>query len=47
MSYLKDSTTQGRFILTDLVRAFALIGIVLVNVAYFAYILRGQCTIPV
>jgi len=37
MSYLKDSTTQGRFILTDLVRAFALIGI----------ILRGQCTIPV
>jgi len=37
MSYLKDSTTQGRFILTDLVRAFALIGIVLVNVAYFAY----------
>ncbi len=37
MSYLKDNEDKGRIILPDLVRAFALFGIVLVNVAFFAY----------
>lgn len=37
MSYSQDYTGQQRYILTDLVRSFALLGIVLVNVAYFAY----------
>lgn len=37
MSYLEQNTDAGRIILPDLVRTFALIGIVLVNVAYIAY----------
>ena len=37
MNYLEQSQAAGRHILPDLVRAFALFGIVLVNVAYFAY----------
>jgi len=37
MSYLRDNARTGRVILPDLVRAFALFGIALVNVAYFAY----------
>lgn len=37
MTYLDDNTRTGRQMLPDLVRAFALLGIVLVNVAYFAY----------
>ncbi len=37
MSYLEDNARTGRIIMPDLVRAFALFGIVLVNVAYFAY----------
>lgn len=37
MSYLEDNSRSGRVILPDLVRAFALIGIALVNVAYFAF----------
>jgi len=37
MSYLDENARTGRIILPDLVRAFALLGIVLVNVAYFAY----------
>lgn len=37
MSYIEQSQKAGRHILPDLVRAFALFGIVLVNVAYFAY----------
>jgi len=37
MSYLEDNARTGRILLPDLVRAFALFGIVLVNVAYFAY----------
>ncbi len=37
MSYAKESQAAGRHIMPDLVRAFAVIGIVLVNVAYFAY----------
>lgn len=37
MEYLDENTETGRIILPDLVRAFALFGIVVVNVAYFAY----------
>ena len=37
MSYAKESQAAGRHILPDLVRAFAVLGIVLVNVAYFAF----------
>ena len=37
MSYLEENANTGRVILPDLVRAFALFGIVLVNVAYIAY----------
>lgn len=37
MTYLEQSQAAGRHIFPDLVRAFALFGIVLVNVAYFAY----------
>ncbi|MEP3889416.1 MAG: DUF418 domain-containing protein [Hellea sp.] len=37
MGYIEQSQAAGRHILPDLVRAFALFGIVLVNVAYFAY----------
>ena len=37
MSYAAESQAAGRHVLPDLVRAFAVIGIVLVNVAYFAY----------
>lgn len=37
MSYQEDNKQSGRIIMPDLVRAFALFGIVLVNVAYFAY----------
>jgi len=37
VNYLQDNASTGRVLLPDLVRAFALIGIVLVNVAYFAY----------
>jgi len=37
MKYLEDNARSGRILLPDLVRAFALLGIVLVNVAYFAY----------
>ena len=37
MSYNTDSQAAGRHILPDLVRAFAVLGIALVNVAYFAY----------
>lgn len=37
MSYIQQSEKANRHILPDLVRAFALFGIVLVNVAYFAY----------
>lgn len=37
MSYATQSQAAGRHILPDLVRAFAVLGIVLVNVAYFAY----------
>jgi uncharacterized protein len=37
MSYTTESQAAGRHILPDLVRAFAVLGIVLVNVAYFAY----------
>lgn len=37
MTYLEQSQAAGRHIMPDLVRAFALFGIVLVNVAYFAY----------
>ena len=37
MSYLEESRTAGRHVLPDLVRAFAVFGIVLVNVAYLAY----------
>ncbi|WP_427452329.1 DUF418 domain-containing protein [Litorimonas sp. WD9-15] len=37
MSYTAESQAAGRHILPDLVRAFAVLGIVLVNVAYFAY----------
>ena len=37
MSYLEESQAAGRHVLPDLVRAFAVLGIVLVNVAYLAY----------
>lgn len=37
MTYLEQNTAMGRHIFPDLVRAFALFGIVMVNVAYFAY----------
>lgn len=37
MSYTTESQAAGRHILPDLVRAFAVLGIVLVNVAYLAY----------
>lgn len=37
MSYPEDNSRAGRILLPDLVRAFALLGIVLVNVAYFAF----------
>ncbi len=37
MSYLEDNERSGRILLPDLVRAFALLGIVFVNVAYFAF----------
>lgn len=37
MSYTTESQAAGRHILPDLVRAFAVLGIALVNVAYFAY----------
>ena len=37
MSYTAESQAAGRHILPDLVRAFAVLGIVLVNVAYFAW----------
>ena len=37
MSYLEDNSRTGRVLLPDLVRAFALLGIVLVNVAFFAF----------
>ena len=37
MSYIDESQAAGRHILPDLTRAFAVLGIVLVNVAYFAY----------
>lgn len=37
MTYLEQNTARGRNVFPDLVRAFALFGIVLVNVAYFAY----------
>ncbi len=37
MSYIEESQAAGRHIMPDIVRAFALFGIVLVNVAYLAY----------
>ena len=37
MSYIEQNAASGRILLPDMVRAFALLGIVLVNVAYFAY----------
>jgi uncharacterized protein len=37
MSYTAESQAAGRHILPDLTRAFAVLGIVLVNVAYFAW----------
>jgi len=37
MSYIEESQAAGRHVLPDLVRAFAVLGIVLVNVAYLAY----------
>lgn len=37
MTYLEQNEAMGRHIFPDLVRAFALFGIVMVNVAYFAY----------
>ena len=37
MTYLQQSQQAGRHILPDLIRAFALFGIVLVNVAFFAF----------
>ena len=37
MSYVEDNLNTGRILLPDLVRAFALLGIVLVNIAYIAY----------
>jgi len=37
MNYLEQSQAAGRHIMPDLVRAFAIFGIVLVNVAYLAF----------
>ena len=37
LDYAKQSAAAGRHIMPDLVRAFAILGIVLVNVAYLAY----------
>lgn len=37
MTYLEQNAAKGRDVFPDLIRAFALFGIVLVNVAYFAY----------
>ena len=37
MSYIEETKAAGRHVFPDLVRAFALFGIVLVNVAYLAY----------
>ena len=37
MDYLEENRALGRHVFPDLVRAFALFGIVLVNVAYFAF----------
>ncbi|MEM9599848.1 MAG: DUF418 domain-containing protein [Pseudomonadota bacterium] len=37
MTYLEQNEAMGRHIFPDLVRAFALFGIVMVNVAYFAW----------
>lgn len=37
MTYLEQTAAAGRHVFPDLVRAFALFGIVLVNVAYFAF----------
>lgn len=37
MTYLEQSQQAGRHILPDIIRAFALFGIVLVNVAFFAF----------
>lgn len=37
MTYLEQNAAMGRHIFPDLVRAFALFGIVIVNVAYFAW----------
>lgn len=37
MTYLEQNIATGRHVFPDLVRAFALFGIVLVNVAYFAF----------
>lgn len=37
MSYIEETEATGRHVFPDLVRAFALFGIVLVNVAYFAF----------
>jgi len=36
MNYLEENSRTGRVLLPDLVRAFALLGIVLVNVAFIA-----------
>ena len=36
MSYIEESQAAGRHVLPDLVRAFAVLGIVLVNIAYLA-----------
>jgi len=44
MSYIEESQAAGRHVLPDLVRAFAVLGIVLVNVAYLAY--PGAVTYP-
>ncbi|MEM7491921.1 MAG: DUF418 domain-containing protein [Pseudomonadota bacterium] len=41
MSYLQETQDAGREIFPDLARAWALIGIALVNVAYFAYPFAG------
>jgi len=37
MTYLEQNAAMGRHVFPDLVRAFALFGIVMVNVAYFAW----------
>lgn len=41
MSYLQETEESGREVFPDLARAWALIGIALVNVAYFAYPFAG------